>query len=115
MSGDTIDRVRADLAALGRADEVQWASGARSWDEGTVLCETTDGGIRLRHVGRGEDDDRLEVFESEAAAAAALRSRLLAPSTGRRMSAEERREVNERMQARARATLRDLSEGPADA
>ncbi len=65
---DTIDDLRAELAAAGiDPSQVQRGTDVTSWDEGTYVCEATDGGVVLRQLGRTRDDDRVEELGSESA------------------------------------------------
>lgn len=112
---DSIDQLRADLSSAGRdPGQVQWADQQSSWDEGTIVCEAVASGVVVRQLGRGEHDDSEELFGSEEEAAAALRRRLLSQPTGPALSDAERASVNERMQAKARATLQRLEDNRTD-
>lgn len=108
---DTVERLRAELAAAGvDPAQVQRGSEVTSWDEGTYVCEAAaEGAVVLRQLGRTRDRDRVEEFESEAAAVAELRRRLVQPT--RTVDDEERAAIRERMQKRAAETLARLEAG----
>ncbi|QSR33074.1 hypothetical protein CFI00_21720 [Nocardioides sp. S5] len=107
---DTIDDLRAELAAAGiDPSQVQRGPDVTSWDEGTYVWAASVDGVVLRQLGRTRDDDRLEEFASEADVVIELRRRLLQPT--RTIDADERAAVRERMQARAAETLARLEAG----
>lgn len=107
---ETIEALRADLAEAGSDPaQVQRGGDVTSWDEGTYVCEDAPDGVVLRQLGRTRDGDRVEEFATEAEAVAALRRRLLQPS--RTIGEDERADIRERMQQRARETLARLEAG----
>ena len=111
---DTIDAVIAALVDRGNATQLQWADQQASWDEGTIIARRDRGAIVLTQLGRGEDGDRVERFDSEDEAAAELRRRLVDPPV-RQWSPRERAEARSRMQLRAqeiKAELQDLGGEP---
>lgn len=105
---ETIEQLQDELAAAGRgADQVQRSGATRGEAEGTYVCGWDGDAFVVRQLGRGEHDDRREDFASEAAAVAALRSRLLS-HPGRATTAEEQQQIRVRMQRRAQETLERL-------
>lgn len=104
IESDSIDAVRADLAAAGRdPDQVQWAEAVTSWDEGKILCYRDGEAVVVKHVGRDESSDLSERYDSEAAAAEYLR-RALVDREGRVIGDAEREEIDIRMRRRAEET-----------
>ncbi|GAA1437100.1 hypothetical protein GCM10009641_38290 [Mycobacterium cookii] len=107
---DTIDDLRAELAAAGiDPSQVQRGTDVTLWDEGTYVSEASVDGVVLRQLGRTRDDDRVEEFDSESDVVVELRRRLLRPT--RTIDADERAAIRERMQARAAETLARLEAG----
>ncbi len=107
---ETIESLRAELAEAGmNPAHVQRGGDVTSWDEGTYVCEAAPDGVVLRQLGRTRDGDRVEEFETEGEAVAALRHRLLQPS--RAIGEAERADIRERMQQRARETIARLEAG----
>jgi len=98
---DTIEQLRRDLETAGIApDQVQSATAVRSWGEGTYVCGQEADGYVVRQFGRGESNDRRELFATEDQAMASLRGRLLG-TQARAASSQEQAEIRERMQRRA--------------
>lgn len=107
---DTIESLRADLAAAGMdPGQVRRDGDAGSWAEGAYVLEAAPEGVVLRQLGRTRDGDRVEAFDTEADVVAALRRRLIQPS--RAIDDDERVAIRERMQRRAAETLARLEAG----
>lgn len=106
-----IDELRNELAASGvNHEQVQWVGEQESWHEGMLICSRDGDRLVVRQLGRGERDDHVEIFDSEAAAADALRRRFVAVSA-RPTTPAEQRVIRVRMQRRNEEINKRLRQG----